>query len=89
MPNNHSSQKRSGEISNQKNSNANKKIEYWGHKMRAKNGNTLRICFHNTNGLPLTNNHHKNEAIYNFLSKHQKIIFYSQGYSNNLHIILQ
>ena len=71
MPDKHSSQKRSGEISNQENSNTNKKIEYWGHKMRAKNGNTLRICFHNTNGLPLTNNHHKNEAIFNFLSKHK------------------
>ena len=45
--------------------------DHWGHKIRRKSGNTLRICFHNTNGLPLTNNHYKNEAIFKFLSKNE------------------
>ena len=39
----------------------------WGHKLRRKDDRNIRICFHNTNGLPLINNHHKNEDIYNFL----------------------
>ena len=42
----------------------------WGHPMRRKNDKCLRICFHNTNGIPLVNNHHKNEAIYSFLKTH-------------------
>lgn len=36
--------------------------------MRRKDQESIRICFQNTNGIPLINAHHKNESIYSFLA---------------------